>query len=673
MNLSSISFNEVVEIDEEESSLERGISFEHIDVSPQPSPARPHTSDKESIFGAFGSPMSKGNPMSDDSYVMGDEELQIVNCNSSSPTINTNAAFASLTAQIEEKQGSKCATDSSSISILNSSSTTPASSPSQKYRKDDSLTSEGFDVCKEYGYKYEYTEDDSSNSTDDEHDSQIKITENISVSNNSLISLRRFIPLASENAAITTRTRNRKREHDAVYQTYILGKSYHPINDYHAKRDDEANLFWFTYRCDFLEIKPYAITSDAGWGCMLRSAQMLFAQVMRMHCKGREWKAERSLKMRRQDFFLSNLMTWFADYPCAKGRSGGSWYSLHNMVAAGCARYDVLPGEWFGPGTACYVLRDLVELHRRDLQCYVENQQIREGEVNKGHNEAGSLKVYVAPEGTIYRSDLKELLVTKTHEDEIQRMGKENHVKGSAQAVISSPKQTLKETDPKYHHPLYESPLASIASNASIPDEWNASLLILVPLRLGLKQFNASSYKVPLAHMLSFPQSVGFLGGSPRHALWFYGANSDGSKVYGLDPHTVQRAPRRRKLAPEEMTSNGGRTHDIVFSDEYLRSINCPNGSAMDMQRIDPSLALGFYCRDREDYESFQLSLKAMREDDELKKYPELFTIADAKPNYAADVSSAMMDMMMSSSSQLLDGEHMDGENRDEDDEYIML
>jgi hypothetical protein len=62
-----------------------------------------------------------------------------------------------------------------------------------------------------------------------------------------------------------------------------------------------------------------------------------------------------------------------------------------------------------------------------------------------------------------------------------------------------------------------------------------------------------------------------------------------------------------------------------------------------------------------------------MREDDELKKYPELFTIADAKPNYAADVSSAMMDMMMSSSSQLLDGEHMDGENRDEDDEYIML
>jgi len=291
----------------------------------------------------------------------------------------------------------------------------------------------------------------------------------------------------------------------------------------------------------------------------------------------------------------------------------------------------------------------------------------------------GALKVYVAPEGSIYRSDLKELLVTNKRE-EVNKSGvdKDNHVESGKKTAFSQSKQKskqkLKETDPKYHHPLYEAPIPSLESNPSIMEEWNASLLILVPLRLGLKQFNASSYKVPLAHMLSFPQSVGFVGGSPRHALWFYGANSDGSKVYGLDPHTVQRAPRRRKLVPHEMAGNngGGRTHEIIFSDEYLRSIHCPNGSAMDMTKIDPSLALGFYCRDREDYESFEMSLKAMKEDDELKKYPELFTISDAKPDYAADLSSAMMDMMMSCSSPLLDGD-IDVGNRDEDDEYIML
>ena len=738
------------------------ISFEHIHVcidstitsSTASTTANANTSTKESTFGAFGSPMIGGHQKStnDDSYVMGDEELQIV----SPPSINTTMTCTesmSTSARAEKmkdppKSSRNANANANATSNSNSNSSTGCISilnPSSPASRNSIMSEGSFDVCKEFGYKYEYTEDDSSTSTEHENENA-----NASMSNqsspkeggNSLISMLGFMHLSfNENGVhlpapvpvpTTTNTkttgtngsprrkrgsrrdRDREQDHDAcacAYQTYILGKTYHPINDYHAKRDDEANLFWFTYRCDFLEIKPYGITSDAGWGCMLRSAQMLFAQVMRMHFKGRGWRAERSLKMKRQDSFLRNVLSWFADYPCAprlgegsstisgggSGISGSeSWYSLHNMVAAGCARYDVLPGEWFGPGTACHVLRDLVQLHRRDLKHYAdEEEQDREHATEvpvEGQHTGvtgtfpGALKVYVAPEGSIYRSDLKELLVTKKRGEENQNGvdDKGNHVKsGTKTKTAFSPskqkeqqKQKQKENDPKYHHPLYEAPLPSLESNASIP-EWNASLLILVPLRLGLKQFNASSYKVSLAHMLSFPQSVGFIGGSPRHALWFYGANSDGSKVYGLDPHTVQRAPRRRKLVPQEMASNGnhgggGRTHEIIFSDEYLRSINCPNGSAMDMTKIDPSLALGFYCRDREDYESFEMSLKAMKEDDELKKYPALFTISDAKPDYAADLSSAMMDMMMTCSSPLQDGD-MDVGNRDEDDEYIML
>ena len=689
------------------------------------------------------------NQRNDDSYVMGDEELQIVSPSSIHTTIacseSTSASTLLVRAAEKKKDPSNSirntnATSNSStgcISILN-----PVSSASRnQHMNNDSMTSEGsFDVCKEFGYKYEYTEDDSSTSTEHENENDNE-NANASMPNpsspkeggNSLISMLGFtrsfieneehVPTTTKKTTDTNASSRRKRgsrgdreQDNDAYKTYILGKSYHPINDYHAKRDDEANLFWLTYRCDFLEIKPYGITSDAGWGCMLRSAQMLFAQVMRMHFKGREWRAERSLKMKREDSFLRNVLSWFADYPCAprlgngkgsststigtdKGQGGmsgsESWYSLHNMVAAGCARYDVLPGEWFGPGTACHVLRDLVQLHRRDLEHYADEtkqEQEQEQEQEQAHDQEhatevpveeqhsgvtgtflGALKVYVAPEGSIYRSDLKELLVTKKREEVNKNcVDKDNHVESGKKTAFTQSKQNLKETDPKYHHPLYEAPIPSLESKPSNMEEWNASLLILVPLRLGLKQFNASSYKVPLAHMLSFPQSVGFIGGSPRHALWFYGANSDGSKVYGLDPHTVQRAPRRRKLVPHEMAGNGGgRTHEIIISDEYLRSIHCPNGSAMDMTKIDPSLALGFYCCDRKDYESFEMSLKAMKEDEELKKYPELFTISDAKPDYSADLSSAMM-VMMSCSSPLLDGD-IDVGNRDEDDEYIML
>jgi len=354
------------------------------------------------------------------------------------------------------------------------------------------------------------------------------------------------------------------------------------------------------------------------------------------------------------------------------------------MVAAAMARYDILPGEWFGPGTACHVLRDLVNLHSRSLKLVHDTNSSDNDNAGASASASASastnasagsnkhrdngLKVYVAPEGVIYQSDLRDLLIkqkdTKPKFDKVNqhKLTREKESKGRGYK---------KEKASKIHHPLYESPISSAESEQIIKEEWDASLLILIPLRLGLKEFN-TSYKVPLAHVLSFPQSVGFVGGSPRHALWFYGANSDGNKVFGLDPHTVQRAPRRQMVHPDAPGQKA--KYEIVFSDEYLRSINCPNPSTIKMARLDPSLALGFYCRDREDYDKFCDSLEFMRKDKKFTSHPELFTMAEAKPNYSADVSSAMMDMMMNSSTQFMEGDDLDrSNNADDDDEYILL
>lgn len=38
-----------------------------------------------------------------------------------------------------------------------------------------------------------------------------------------------------------------------------------------------SSLFWFTYRRDFPKIVDSDYTTDTGWGCMIRSAQMMFA------------------------------------------------------------------------------------------------------------------------------------------------------------------------------------------------------------------------------------------------------------------------------------------------------------------------------------------------------------------------------------------------------------
>jgi cysteine protease ATG4 len=43
----------------------------------------------------------------------------------------------------------------------------------------------------------------------------------------------------------------------------------------------------FTYRRNFETIDPYFINDDAGWGCMIRVAQMMMAQILTRAFLGR--------------------------------------------------------------------------------------------------------------------------------------------------------------------------------------------------------------------------------------------------------------------------------------------------------------------------------------------------------------------------------------------------
>eukprot|EP00562_Extubocellulus_spinifer_P002509 CAMPEP_0178478276 /NCGR_PEP_ID=MMETSP0696-20121128/4576_1 /TAXON_ID=265572 /ORGANISM="Extubocellulus spinifer, Strain CCMP396" /LENGTH=741 /DNA_ID=CAMNT_0020105639 /DNA_START=46 /DNA_END=2271 /DNA_ORIENTATION=+ len=587
----------------------------------------------------------------------------------------------------------------------------------------------GFDVCREYGYRYEYTEEDEDeddgygygDGDDNEdghgsgHDRQRQqqrqrqriidhdddplytahvVTGGVGASATAGDGGRtpRPIPdwssstiISNANSSGNTGSSNDDSAQPFGGTSYLLGRSYHPVHDFATRRDDESSLLWMTYRRDFPIINPYGITSDAGWGCMLRSAQMMLCQALRVHHVGREWRPPKSFARRRQDEFARNVLTWFADYPSADGRMICK-YSLHNMVAAGF-KYEMLPGEWYGPQTACHVIKDLCEMHSKVVDGYVaeENREERdtseEGKKKPSDASLPMLRVHVAQEGSVYRDAVDELMTR----DAKKKRGRDTTADKDKMALTESSTPSSLGSSGAFEDPLLNNPLSAAAdlSKAEPVLEWDTSLLLLVPLRLGLKSFNADTYRLPLAHTFALRQSVGFLGGTPRHALWFYGASSDGAKVYGLDPHTTQDTPSRRR-PPTPATSSGedagsnNASFEIVLSDEYLRSVHCTHPSTMEMSRIDPSLALAFYCRNRADFDDLCAALEDMKAEGKKHKIPELFCVADAAPDYCANVSSALVDMMMSSSTGNIGGFDDDfadnGHASDSDDEeYVML
>lgn len=121
-------------------------------------------------------------------------------------------------------------------------------------------------------------------------------------------------------------------------------------------------------------------------------------------------------------------------------------------------------------------------------------------------------------------------------------------------------------------------------------------LLLMVNLRLGITEINPI-YLDSLKCLFEVPGCVGMIGGRPNQALYFFGYV--GEEALFLDPHTTQNSGSvGQKLDEDEIQM------DATFHQRYATRIN--------LRQIDPSLAVGFLARTRQEFDQLCDRLNAM-------------------------------------------------------------
>ncbi|KZP09776.1 peptidase C54, partial [Athelia psychrophila] len=334
-------------------------------------------------------------------------------------------------------------------------------------------------------------------------------------------------------------------------------------------------------------------TSDTGWGCMHRTGQSLLANALVCVHLGREWRRPPHPLPTAEYATYVQILTWFLDTPAPQAP-----FSVHRMALAG-KELGTDVGCWFGPSVAAGAMRTLVNAF-----------------------PDAHLGVAVATDGCLYQSEV---------------------------FAASLPPVSVSHT---------ASPRHDQHEQTSV---WGGrAVLVLVGLRLGIADVNPIYYETIKA-LFAFPQSVGIAGGRPSSSYYFVGSQAD--SLFYLDPHHVRpavpfrapphpRSPGALATGPvspvplqKQVSTSSASTSSLLrspgsdreddkdtasgrlpsqapargpgldavqehrinaYSTAELKTFHCEHVRKLPLSGLDPSMLLGFLCRDEKEWADFR-------------------------------------------------------------------
>lgn len=317
---------------------------------------------------------------------------------------------------------------------------------------------------------------------------------------------------------------------------------------------DFSSRLWFTYRREFEKFRGTSITTDCGWGCMIRSGQMLLANALILHhlCRQWTWKDQDRHVVTAVDFndeFVHrNIVRLFGD----NSMETVSPLSIHALMSVARTALNRHPGDWFGPSATAHLLKAVLN------------------KSGPKHQMLTNITAYVAKDCTVYAGDVLDLCSG-------------NNESQSSTDSLNMDEYSL--LDPEEIRGCGIDTIKSYALEESSNSSTWTPVLILVPIKIGRDQKLNQIYAPCIKALLATDTCVGIIGGRPRHSLYFVGFQDD--NLIHLDPHLVQ-------------------DHLDVFKRDFdLTSFHCKTPRKMSISRMDPSCCFGFLLSTRKQFDGW--------------------------------------------------------------------
>ncbi|EJD04597.1 uncharacterized protein FOMMEDRAFT_133827 [Fomitiporia mediterranea MF3/22] len=389
-------------------------------------------------------------------------------------------------------------------------------------------------------------------------------------------------------------------------------------------------------------------TSDSGWGCMLRTGQSLLANALIHLHLGRDWRRPPQPVYTVDYATYVKILTWFfdsTDIHCP--------FSVHRMALAGKdLGKDV--GQWFGPSTAAGAIKTVVHAFA----------------------EAG-LGVSVATDGVVYETDVlaasnagpymyrHSRMATSSPSTRRRRSAQQQQSMMSIWGqrpvlVLVGIRLGIDCVNPVYYDAVKA--LFTFPQSVGIAGGRPSSSYYFVGVQtdnLFYLDPHHSRPSVPFrpppanVDMHNFNRNYGHTASLPadsppssyREVYTIHGTNTS---RHVKASSSISSYASQSRMSPSNSQGSGSvsgqslygyggldliQEHYVTsYSPMELRTFHCDRVRKMPLSSLDPSMLIGFLCRDERDWKDLRERVTEMS-----RRYKAIFSIQDEPPSWPSD------------------------------------